>query len=156
MTCFELKPNNSLDADASALFYGSLVVTGGAVALVFALQGFWPILPFAGIELGALLYCVHLVNKRARDRDWIEIDDHTVTVRRERGGSEVVRRFQRAWTRVRPANGRTGLSIGASNDWCTVGEFLTDAERDGLGRRLREVLAVDPAPTNRAVEADNE
>ncbi|MEM1262435.1 MAG: DUF2244 domain-containing protein [Pseudomonadota bacterium] len=150
MTCFEIRPNHSLDSTSSALFYGSLVVVGGAIALFFALQGFWPVLPFAGLELGALLFCVHKVNQRARDRDWIEIDDNTVTVRRERDGSERVRQFNRAWTNVRlePSLGRLRLAIGASNQWCTIGEFLTDAERKGLGQRLRQVLHAPAKQSN--------
>ena len=147
MTTFELRPNSSLDARTSALFYGSLVVVGSAVALYFAALGFWPVLPFAGLELGALLYCVRLVSKRSRDRDWIEIDEHTVTVRRERPDGDDVRRFRRAWTQVQPAanRNRRGLAIGASNQWCVVGEFLTDAERKGLVQRLRQVLSGTPA-----------
>ena len=147
MTTFELRPNCSLDARTSTLFYGSLVLVGATVALFFAAQGFWPVLPFAGIELGALLYCVRLVGRRSRDRDWIEIDSEMVTVRRERESGDDVRRFSRAWTRVRPAGGphRRGLAIGASNHWCVVGEFLTDDERNGLDRRLRQVLSGIPA-----------
>jgi hypothetical protein len=44
--------------------------------------------------------------------------------------------------------GRAGapgrLEIGAHGCWCAVGEFLTDAERQGLGDRLKRVLA-EPA-----------
>jgi hypothetical protein len=47
---------------------------------------------------------------------------------------------------VRYAAGRTAgapgrLEIGAHGRWCAVGEFLTDAERKGLGARLSRVLA---------------
>lgn len=129
------------------MFYGSLVLVGSTVALFFALQGFWPVLPFAGLELGALLYCVRLVNRRAADRDWIEIDSDTVTVRRQRLAGSDTRRFNRAWTTVRDSAGgnHRGLAIGASNQWCVVGEFLTDDERKGLLRRLRQILSATSA-----------
>lgn len=152
MVSFELKPNNSLDAQSATYFYGSLVLTGMAIATLFAAQGFWPVLPFAGLELGALIYCVNRVMRRAADRDWIEIDNTTVTVRRERAGAAEVSRFNRAWTEVRlqadsaRSTGRK-LSIGASNRWCVVGEFLTDSERHGLKTRLTQILSV-PADAN--------
>lgn len=143
---FELKPNCSIACETAFWFYGSLVVVSLSVALGFALVGFWPVLPFAGLELLILLACVHRQLLRAGFRDWIEIDADTVRIRKLRGEDESETAFQRGWATVElTGSGQTHrpreLAIRSSKRRCLVGEFLTDTERLGLNRRLREILA---------------
>lgn len=146
---FELKPNCSLDSRTATLFFVSILAVSMTVAGGFAAMGYWPVLPMAGLELTALGAALWLSLKRGRDRDLIDVGPDEVVVSRLRGRERRDQRFLRAWTRVRYAAGRsTGapgrLEIGAHGRWCTVGEFLTDAERRGLGDRLNRLLA-EPA-----------
>ncbi len=127
-------------------FYGSLVVVSLSVALGFALLGFWPVLPFAGLELAFLLGCAYRHLLKAGFRDWIEIDAETVRIRKLRGEDETEEVFNRVWTRVElTGRGQSlrprELAIRSSKKRCLVGEFLSDTERVGLNRRLREVLS---------------
>lgn len=147
---FELKPNCSLDARTATLFFVSILVVSLTIATGFAAMGFWPILPLAGLELAALGAALGASLKRGRDRDLIDVGPEEVRVRRLRGRDRDERRFLRAWTRIRYAVGPTAaapgrLEIGAHGEWYAVGEFLTDAERRGLGDRLKRLLA-EPAP----------
>src|SRR5258705_8678146 len=50
----ELAPNCSLTVRAAAAFFGTLAFVTLAVALLFVVQGYWPVLPFAGLELPGL------------------------------------------------------------------------------------------------------
>ena len=50
----EICPNCSLSVRSAVLFFGSLCFVSFAVAGMLAVQGFWPILPFAGLEMLAL------------------------------------------------------------------------------------------------------
>src|SRR6056297_3309519 len=148
---FELKPNCSLDSRTATLFFVSILAVSMTVAGGFAAMGYWPVLPMAGPELSGLGAALWLSMRRGRDRDLIDVGPDEVVVSRLRGRERQDQRFLRAWTRVRYAAGRTTgapgrLEIGAHGRWCAVGEFLTDAERKGLGNRLSRVLA-EPTPS---------
>lgn len=143
---FELRPNCSLDSRTATLFFVSILAVSMTIASGFAALGFWPILPLAGLELAALGLALRLSLRRGEHRDVIDIGSDEVVVSRLRGGEKQDQRFLRAWTRIRFAAGRTigapsRLEIGAHGNWCPVGEFLTDAERRGLGDRLKRLLA---------------
>ena len=50
----ELRPNCSLSPRGARLFVLSLAATTFGIAGFFAWQGYWPVLPFAGFEIGLL------------------------------------------------------------------------------------------------------
>ena len=54
----ELAPNCSLTPRSARRFVGGLALVTFMTAGFFALQGFWPILPFAGLEIGLLWWAV--------------------------------------------------------------------------------------------------
>lgn len=122
------------------------------IGLAFAWMGFWVILPFAGLELmalGAGLY----VSLRSNDyREVVTVSGDCVTVEYGRigGPDRVVKKFKRAWarTRLESPRGRTGnarLLVGASGQFVELGRCLTDAEKEQLGKRLKNVLATPVA-----------
>lgn len=145
MHCFELKPNCSIDPRSARLFYGSLATVSLAIACGFALMGYWPVLPFAGLELGFLLFCVYRQLLGSADRDWIEVHPSKVVVRQLRGDREQLAEFTRGWTRVELTGHKQALTprkliIRSSTRQCLVGEFLSESERVGLKQRLAEIL----------------
>ncbi len=151
MHSFELRPNSSLTPRACAWFYGSLFALSLTIALGFAALGFWPVLPFAGLELALLWWAVSWVNRRAAAREFIRVDECSVTVEKwspRSGRNEGDRRawsFQRPWTRVelqagQPAHWPSRLVFRSRGQTVEVGAFLTDGERQGLWSRLAELL----------------
>jgi len=52
----ELAPNCALTPHGAAVFVGSTGLLVFAVAIFFASRGFWPVLPFAGLEVGLLAW----------------------------------------------------------------------------------------------------
>jgi uncharacterized membrane protein len=147
---FELAPNCAMTAKATAGFFLSIATVSLTIAIGLAALGYWPILPFAGLELGGLGAALWWTRHRARDREYIEISADTVLIERHRhrqAGTEIAERVRlpRPWTRVRLQGGRTAsdpsrLMLGSHGRWCRVGEFLPPDERIGLSRRLRDVL----------------
>ena len=88
MIFFELVPNRSLTLRSAAVFYLSIVVVTFAIAILFAMAGFWPILTVAGIEmaaLGAALWWTMRKTKLANSSAWMSATcwfanaDQTVT-----------------------------------------------------------------------------
>ena len=153
MHSFELRPNSSLTPRAAAWFYGSLAAVLLCIGLGCAALGFWPVLPFAGLELALLGWAISWVQRRAATREYIRVDEATVVVEKcVRGRRGETRRtayaFQRPWMRIElragePAHWPTRLLLRSRGESVEVGAFLTDGERRGLKDRLAQLLAVD-------------
>ncbi|MCC5795097.1 MAG: DUF2244 domain-containing protein [Chromatiales bacterium] len=146
MHLFEISPNSSLTSGQAAFFYLSIVVVTLTIALGFAAAGFWPILPFAGLELAILGLALRTVRRRARRRESIRIDTHEVVIRSEDGADVREHRFTRTWTRVQLVRSRVAhwpsrLLLSSRGERVEVGACLTEGERRSLKRRLAEVLA---------------
>lgn len=159
MHSFELRPNSSLTPRAACWFYGSLVAVLLCVAAGCAAVGFWPVLPFAGLEAAVLLGAVAWVRRRALAREYIRVDAAEVRVEKHRPGRSgatvtMAYAFQRPWTRVelrrgQPAHWPSRLLFSSRGRSVEVGAFLTDGERQGLKNRLAELLADDDKSTGR-------
>lgn len=153
MYSFELRPNSSLTPRAAAWFYGSLVALTMCIGIGCAMVGFWPVLPFAGLEAAVLVWAVNWVRRRGDIREYIRVDDASVVVEKCVLCGRDARdcrawKFQRPWTQLelRPgaaAHWRSRLLLRSQGRSVEVGAFLTDGERRGLKERLAEVLATD-------------
>ena len=141
-------PNASLSVRQAWWFMALTATTGLGIAIVMALQGFWPILPFAGIELAALGAALTVSVRRNAYREVIRFDGDDVLVEfgavgRGVGGTV---RLQRTWTRVRLDAGAhrhapTELTLSSSGQRVHIARCLTDEERERLYRRLHELLS---------------
>ncbi len=161
MHSFELRPNSSLTPRAAAFFYGSLAAVLLGIAIGCAALGFWPVLPFAGLELAVLYWSVKWVLRRAEAREYIRVDEASVLVEkciRDRQGatSRIEYTFQRPWTKLelragRPANWPSRLLFCSRGRSVEIGVFLTDGERQGLKDRLAVLLADDAQRLNRTL-----
>jgi uncharacterized membrane protein len=141
-----LSPNASLSWQMAAVFFGSITAASLFIALVFVAQGFWPILPFAGLELSALGWALWHSLRKSRQRDTVLLDPERVVVEKQRMGGLQRVEFPRFWTRVRlePAPHRhhpSRLVLAAHGRSCEIGDFLTEDERSSLRARLGELLA---------------
>jgi uncharacterized membrane protein len=135
------------------LFVVAVGLVLGTVSLVFAFMGYWLILPFAGLEIAALLFCTWLVAKAGTRCEVVSLDESQVVVEKgsqrrcgsERGGPESRVSFPRAWVRVELQAGEgwypDRLLIGASGSRVELGEFLADAEKKELAGELKKLLA---------------
>ena len=142
----ELAPHCSLTPRQARAFF--LVTCAAALGLAGALSllGYWPILPFAGLEMAVLGVALHLSMRRRRQLQTILLSDDEVRIlsRGIRGSrSEVV--FPRHWAQVklRAAIVRSHpsrLTIESMGRVCEVGPFLTEEERRGLAGRLAVLI----------------
>lgn len=150
MHLFELSPNCSLTPRAALVFYFGIVAVSLTIAVGFAIVGYWPILPFAGLELLALGAALRWSMLQGQRRERIRIDEHYVRVSKTGRGDAREYEFSRAWTRVKlvKANQSTWphrLLLTSKGKAVEVGRFLTEDERESLGRRLTEVIPGSPA-----------
>lgn len=140
-------PNASLSARQALVFFAG---TGGvclSIAAVFAAFGFWPILPFAGLELAALGAALAVAMRRNRYREVVVFDGAQVRIEfglvgeGMRARCEWPRSATRVWLeRGSHATGPTGLVLACGASRVTLATCLTDAERASLAARLKELL----------------
>ena len=64
----EISPNCSLTPSGAWWFFGTLCAACLLVASFFVVRGFWPVLPFAGLELGLVGWALHASMQRRHHR----------------------------------------------------------------------------------------
>jgi uncharacterized membrane protein len=152
---FELAPPCSLTPRSAAVFLSLLGGTTLSVAVFFAVQGFWPVLPFAGLEIGLLVWAVRASMRNGKRREVICITEETVTVEWHGPQVDRVSVFPRHWVRVKlhaplAALHPARLLLESHGRCCEVGRFLTEDERRGLAVRLKQLVGnVNESPALR-------
>jgi uncharacterized membrane protein len=141
----ELTPRCALTPRAARLFYSSLCAVCFGVATFWTVLGYWPVLPFAGLEMLALGWALKLSMDRRKHRQTITLTPAEVAIESafEREVRQVV--FPRYWAQVRIRAGLSPLhpsrlTIESHGRRCEVGSFLNEQERLGLAHRLRGLV----------------
>lgn len=147
-TSVVISGNNSLTARDSLVFYGSVLGLTMLISGAWASLGYWPVLPFAGLELALLGGALYLMHRRADYRELVVISPEEVRLERGRRRDREVLSWSSAWTRVAleaasapGARPRSKLLIVSSGKRVEIAAMLTEAERRALHRRLGELLA---------------
>jgi uncharacterized membrane protein len=150
-----LTPNCSLTPRTAWTFYGSLCVVTGVVAGLATAQGFWPVLPFAGLELGLLGWAMHRSLQRRHHRQTITVTDESVEI--EEIDLERCERivFQRYWARVKMRAAESPLHpsqllIESHGRRCEIGRFLNEQERRSVAQRLQRLISGPPLRVSEA------
>jgi len=141
----EICPHCSLSVRAALLFFGSLCLVSFTIAGLLARQGFWPILPFSGLEMLLLGWALKASMERRHQRQTITVTDDDVSVELQDREPAVQLVFPRHWAQVklrRPASRLhpSRLTIESHGRQCELGSFLTEEERRGLAVRLQSLI----------------
>ncbi len=149
----EICPNCSLSLRGARLFFAAACIVPFGVAGFLAVKGFWPVLPFAGLEMAVLGWALNTSMERRFHRQTITLTERDVSIEsRERLRSEQVV-FPRHWAQVklrRPAANLhpSRLTIESHGRQCELGSFLTEEERRGLALRLQRLIGrINESPT---------
>jgi uncharacterized membrane protein len=149
----EICPNCSLSVRGALIFFALACVAPLGIAAVLAAKGFWPILPFAGLEMALLGWALKVGLERRFHRQTITVTRTDVSIEscaREHYARVV---FPRHWAQVklrRPAVGQlpSRLTIESHGRQCELGSFLTEEERRGLALRLQRLIGrVNESPS---------
>lgn len=149
VTRFVLGPNASLSVRGAWIFMGLASAATLGCAAWCTWLGFWPVLPFAGLELGALGWALTVAMRGNRYREVLSFDEARVRIEIGMAGQGAAARFElpRAWARAwieRDATRRhapTRLVLGCSGQRVVVGRCLTDEEREDLLVRFKGLLS---------------
>jgi uncharacterized membrane protein len=149
---FVLQPHHSLTPQMANLF---LLVVGGTsflVALVCLAHGLWPVLPFAGLEIGLLVWAMRTSMRDGQVTETILIDADSIRIELCNTTGSYSSVFARHWARVtlrapRAALHPSRLFIESHGRACEVGRFLTEDERCAVARRLKQLVgSVNESP----------
>jgi uncharacterized membrane protein len=151
--CIVIAPNCSLSVRGAVLFFLTACAPCFGIAGVLTFLGFWPVLPFAGLEMLLLGAALRISLARRNHRQTIVISESDVAVQSKIGkiDSEVV--FPRHWAQVKLRRSTSRLHpsrlvIESHGRQCAVGDFLTEEERRGLYGKLNELIGrVNESPT---------
>ena len=143
--CIEIRPNRSLSWREAKIVYGGIGFVCLCVALGFTAMGYWPVLPFAGLELLALGAAYYVVSLGAQRREVVRFSEHTVAVEKGRKNLDQSWQFARAWTRVILATPVVAwypkrLLLRSHGKEIELGDFLNESERETLAAELRRAL----------------
>jgi uncharacterized membrane protein len=148
----ELTPRCSLTPAGARAFVAIVGATTFAVATAFALQGLWPVLLFAGLEIALLAWAVRASMLEGSKRETITIDELSITIRRRSAAGEHFLVFPRHGSTVKLHAPSTALHPGrltleSPGQACEVGRFLTEDERRTLAARLKQLVGNVNEPT---------
>jgi len=149
----EICPHCSLSVRAAFLFFGGMCAVSFAIAGVMAFRGFWPVLPFSGLEMVFLGWALRVSMERRHHRQTITVTDADVSVELSDRLHSVQHVFPRHWAQVklrRPESRLhpSRLTIESHGRQCELGNFLTEAERRGLALRLQRLIGrVNESPS---------
>lgn len=137
-----LQPNIAVNWKQTLIAYGIAATTCLAVAIVFGLAGFWPVLPFAGMEVVLLGWALYVSAHRANECEVVIIGSDRIEVQKGRLRPESSWTLNIYWTEValEPARHRwySGrLLLRSQGRVVELGRFLHDDERAALARQLR-------------------
>jgi uncharacterized membrane protein len=145
---FVIRPNCSLTWRGNLWLLAGLSAVSFGIAGAFAWLGLWLILPFAGLEIGALALALYLCAWRAQRLEVVKLDGDRVRIEVGHRRPEFRQEFDRNWVRVLllpEGKGHRGkLLLRSHGRQMEIGACLPEEERRELAVALREALA---APT---------
>lgn len=138
--CRVIRPGFAVDWPQTVRIFVSMAVTPLLLGIAFAAMGYWPILPFAGLEVTALGVALYVSARRSLDREVLRRVGDRLYIEKGRGRPQRCWQFQLAWSEVvmRPgAGGQERVYVRSRGEAVELGEFLDEEARGRLAEELR-------------------
>lgn len=135
-----VRPNCSLSPAARHFSLCFIASVSFGIALVFAWLGAWLILPFAGMEVGLLVWAFRQLGCHANDYEKITIQDDRLLVEVKDAENLSRHEFNRRWAQVVlkcDSSGSRQVALRSHGREVEVGRCLTPAAREALVKELR-------------------
>ncbi|MFK7976544.1 MAG: DUF2244 domain-containing protein [Halioglobus sp.] len=141
------RPNLSATWDANVYAIFAIAIPSLGAAIGFAFFGAWPILPFVGLELGALALAFYVVQRKLQYRHVITVGVDNLDVQKG------FRSAEKTWHLARARAGITvipkshpwdgpALAVHDDHERVVLGEFLNREDSLKLLALLRQELRV--------------
>jgi uncharacterized membrane protein len=143
-----IRPNQSLSWRSAVRIYTAISLCVLGIGVFFALHGFWPVLPFAGLEVIVLGTSFYLCLHRSQVREVVTINADVLTVERGRKQREQYWECPRAWARINMERAPIAwypsrLLVAFKGQRVEIGRFLNETERHSLAMELQGMIDRD-------------
>ena len=136
-----LRRNCALTPRQVGRFYASLVLVSALIAVGFAINGAWMVLPFSCAEVLAVGVALLVYARHATDHERVCLNDSRLVVEAVSAGARTVTTLDRHWARVIVEAGRrVGVVLAERGRRVPVGRFVGDEERRRFAEELRRAL----------------
>lgn len=140
-----IRPNQSMRWQSAIKVYLAITACCLAVAVFFALHGFWPVLPFAGLEVIVLGGAFYVCMVRSEQREIVSVNADRLTVEKGRRKPQEHWECPRAWARINLERSRIAwypsrLSVSFKSEQVEIGSFLNEQERCLLAAELQQAV----------------
>lgn len=146
LTRFVLRPNQSMEWRQVKWFFGIVATISITIAVSFAMIGFWPILPFAGLELFGLAFALYICALDNRRCQVITVSKDHVLIEKGQLAPEEHWQVPTTWARISLDTVSSSwypkrLRIWSHGKGVEIGEFLNEEEREQLAGQLTHALS---------------
>lgn len=126
--------------------YAAMTSVVLGIGIFFALHGFWPVLPFAGLEVVVLGAAFYVCLLRGQIREVVTISADRLTVDKGCRQREEHWECPRAWARINMERAPIAwypsrLLVAFQGSRVEIGSFLNETERQHLATELRGVIS---------------
>jgi uncharacterized membrane protein len=138
---YTARRNNSLSSSGRLLVFGFiLTVSLGIATGFFLILGAWPILPYAGLEMGVLYLAFRYMDRHAADYERIRIRGTSVAIEVHEGASVTHLELNRHWAKVVCEPDGSRLALRSHGREIQVGRHLSEEQRLEMAQDLRREL----------------
>ena len=140
-----IRPNRSLSVRQAVLVYAVITLCCLGIAVFYAMRGYWPVLPFAGLEVLVLGVAFYLTLRRSGIREVVSVDSDVVKVEKGREEPQESWECPRVWAQVRLQRSHIAwypsrLAILFQGKQVEIGRFLNEMERQELAYELQQAI----------------
>ncbi len=140
-----LRPNQSLSWSAFKYFLLFIMLLSFGIATAFLVAGYWLILPFTGLEMAVLSYCLLLCIRRTSTQEVLSFGANDITLEVGRDQPDQVVRWQRFFTKIHVKRAvhpwyRKNIFLVHKGEEKEIGKFLTQIEQEELIDQLNAMI----------------
>ena len=140
-----IRPNQSLSWREAVKVYAIITACCLGTGIAFALNGFWPVLPYVGFEVIVLGIAFYVCLSRSQVREVVSVNADVVSVEKGRGKPRQRWECPRTWARVLLERSSlkwypSRLTVRFQAQQVEIGRFLNEEERCTLAEELQQVI----------------
>ena len=142
-----VSPNLSAQWRTTKIFMWIVSSFALTIGLVFALAGLWMILPFAGIEIMAVVLLMYHVARKCHRQQVIYLNEDRIRVEKGYRSAQMVWDSELFWTRLIVNKAAHPwhpdmLILRGKQQQIEIGEFLNEEDKKCLVSELRRFMTV--------------